>query len=217
MRTGVRIVVGLGLAGAGILLVSQLQSRRVSHVSGDGPGADVASVQALREEVSRLQGKVTALQVEAAEARTAAISAAPAPTEPGPSKAAPMALPPRPTQAEQIGRFERYFATLDSQRGASVDEQATGRFRDALTGPMPGLEAIKKEDVSLVTCGNGLCKIELTFSNEQAARAARSELPIRIGPMGSSASMYMDPDKHRVVAYFATPGTQMPQFPAPER
>ena len=210
-------VLGAAIAGLGALLVWRQYYREDRPIQQEGRVAGAVAIDELRSEVTRLRGEVAAVQLQ----RGSRKAEEPPPAlgqprgEPSPAKGeVPVE---RPTREEQISKFESYFAILDAKRGSIVDGSLTDRFRTALTAPRPEFTLIKAENVALVTCGNGLCRAELQFPTYDDARAARGEIAFRIGPLSSDSTMYMNPERKTLTAYFAVPGTPLPAFPATEK
>jgi hypothetical protein len=203
-------MIGFGVAFAALASFAWREHhRRVESTEGQARASDVAS---LELEIARLKGKVAAVEARSA---TAAALPPPTPSATAPTAApAPPAVPPRhPTHEEQVARFESYFATLDGVRGAREDEGLTKRFADTLKTVTPGFTTLQGSTVDLVSCGNGLCRVELTFPNMQELALGRNELLMQLRSVAEASTMYADIDKPHLAAYFAAAGTTLPPFP----
>ena len=67
--------------------------------------------------------------------------------------------------------------------------------------------------VDSVSCGNGLCRLELTFASSADLATGKGELLFQIGPLAGATTMYADPGRNQLFAYFSARGTELPPFP----
>lgn len=178
-------------------------------------------VDRLEKKMSHLQGQVAVVGSAAvlgaqrsrpAEAPSPAAPVAPAPATPPPEQQAPE--PPHlHTAAEQSETFKNYFAAIDQVRGVAEDRTLTGRLSDALHSVRPEFMSLQKGHVEVLRCGNGVCRIEMTFPSDAELSQAKTELLFQLGPLAGPATMYSNPGESRLFAYFAAPGGKLPPFP----
>jgi hypothetical protein len=200
---------------AGAALVVGLVLLR-SHDRGARPddgAARAAENNDLEIKMARLQGKLAALESRVStpaptqEDPNAAPAAAPAPAP------APNPPPRRRTREEQTAIFEGYFDRLDSLRGTRDDGALTKQFAASLAAVNPEHKSLHGAKVDSVACGNGLCRVELTFASTNDLDMGKLELQFQIGPLSGATTMYADPERPHLFAYFAAPGTELPPFP----
>jgi hypothetical protein len=117
------------------------------------------------------------------------------------------------TPREQTTMFESYFASLDQVRREAADPALTARYVRALRAVNPAFSALKEAHLDGVTCGNGLCRVDLTFPSSAQVTQGKTELMFQIGPLSSSASVYSDLKRPHIAGYFAAPGHRLPPFP----
>lgn len=211
----------LGVAGAVVLLVAYRHEANAR-----------AEQERQAQEIDRLEKKMSRLQGQVAVVGTAAVlgarpprsdevardvappmpAAVPAPVAPPSGDQEP--APPRlHTAAEQAEVFKGYFASIDQLRGAADDPALTGRLSEALRSVKPEFASLQKGHLDLLRCGNGICRIEMSFPSEAEMSHAKTELLFQIGPLAGPSTMYADPGGSRLFAYFAAPGAKLPPFP----
>jgi hypothetical protein len=188
------------------------RARAVAAPRAEDPrSADVAD---LRAQLAELQARVASTESPRAAMAAREDDEPPAATASAPPASPPKETPPpRLTREQATTRFEAYFAGLDDLRGRGEDRALTSAFAGALAEPSPTFRALERGKVDLVTCGNGLCRVELTFPDAAEIGLARTELLMKIGPLSGGASMFVDADRPHVTAYFAQRGSSLPPFP----
>jgi hypothetical protein len=117
------------------------------------------------------------------------------------------------TPQKQTALFESYFASLDQLRREAEDPALTARYVRSLQAVDPAFSALKQAHLDGVTCGSGLCRVDLTFPSSAQVDQGKTELMFQVGPLSSSASVYSDLKRPHVAGYFAAPGHRLPPFP----
>jgi len=192
-------------------------------ISTKGPSArDNQDLAALKLEVERLRGRVgsaeavsTAALVRAGQTAEPAPNAARPTGEPSaPSEQTPPTRPAVPDEHRQLANFQQYFTQIDALRGTAEDPTLAGKFRALLSAHdwKDGGGSSEPENVS-VACGNGYCRLSMTFKDLKDAQAARSKLPYAMISAATNLSLYLDPATLQLEAYVATEGKPFPQFP----
>jgi hypothetical protein len=209
------LFVGLIVAGivCGIFVGRRSQSTRTNATSTDAEStaAIEQELQAMRRRLETVEsvrgaelGKVViAGRFAASDAGSSATSAEPKPvarTEP-------------PTNAEAVKTFKGYFEQLDALRGTGDDVDLTAKFTTALSSDewkdgAPG-SPVKRA----VSCGNGYCRVVLTFTNAKDGADARVRLMLAVHDLASRTSIFFDPETLQVEGYFATDDKTFPPFP----
>ena len=186
--------------------------------------ADKNELAELRAELSRLQSRVAndeqamgTLAWANARGLSAAPSAAASVTDGSSSPPGDVVRPPRPTRAQQIARFERHFSELDAQRGTASDVDMEHKIRGLLTdSSAQKLSALSKATIERISCGNQLCRIDMSFDGTVSARMGQTELRIQLAPLNHGATVYVDDDSGKLYAYFNTGSAVFPPFPSPQ-
>jgi hypothetical protein len=217
MRTAVKIVLCLCLAGGVVAAALVVRAGRPAPVTAAVDVAEAAS----RESVEELRGRLAMLtaRLDAAERRTAAPPAAvvaddhvEAPRAPAKGRPAAPPFATHQTPEQERRRFDDYFASIDAVRGGATDGALVDQMTRALRAETPDAPDLRTAHFDLVDCGNGLCRVELTFADSEAAGRARTQLTAQAAAVAPQASVFAS-DRH-VSAYFATPGASLPPFPS---
>jgi hypothetical protein len=200
------------------VIVSGVCIRR-SQLSRAGRG-DVAAERAddLQRQVDALRariGSVEAVNGAAFAKAVSATSSAPVAEEREPNNVQHRAeiLPPQPTQAQMLASFNSFFDELDNLRGSGSDVAMTEKFLTVLSKGEWRDGAKSSPIARAVSCGNGFCRVSLTFEDVAEAGAARMRLVLSLGPLSTEQSVFLDPEKRRVEGYFATGDKAFPPFP----
>jgi hypothetical protein len=210
---------------AGLVAIATLIARGTMSHPRQVDGRNNVELESLQAEVSRLQTRVGAAETVSvaalAQARKAGAPTTPPSTnenrEPTTSgedhNSRPDPLP--MTEKQQADSFRMYFEQIDLLRGSSSDVSLEKKVRDALSVPewKQGMRAKGPAEVS-VDCGNGYCRVSLSFTDRGDAEVARSTLPIAAMTFASGMTVFLDPETLRVEGYFATAGHPLPSFPA---
>jgi hypothetical protein len=212
-------VLALVLGGAALWSSHAPASKRLSS-------ADKNELEDLRARLSHLQNRVNsneqavgtlALARAAAQgtAPSAAASADNAADGAAPGEGTEPPRPPRPTREQQIARFERHFSELDAMRGAAPDVDSERKMRTLLTDPSSQkLTVLPKATIDRVSCGNQLCRVDMSFKDVSNVRLGQTELQIQLASMNHGATIYVDDDTGQLHAYFNTGTAEFPPFPA---
>ena len=189
--------------------------------------SDKNELEELRAHVSRLQNRVSnneqAVGSLALANKAAVLGAAPSAAASGESAADESNLgegtepprPPRPTREQQTARFERHFSELDAMRGTAPDVDMERKMRGLLTdSAAQTLTVLPKATIERVSCGNQLCRVDMSFKEVGNVRLGQTELQIQLASMNHGATIYADDDGGRLHAYFNTGSAEFPPFPA---
>jgi hypothetical protein len=184
--------------------------------------ADGEEVAALRDQVAELQGHVryaetlgaAALERQASASRPADSASAKA-VAPVPEAPAPSSEPPRnpPTPKQAVARFRSYFDELDALRGPGNDMSLSRKVGDAVDAFDWKLTNGAGPTDKSVTCGNGYCRVKLSFNELQDAENGRTGLSMAAGPVLGRMSIFLDPETKQVEGYFGEKDAYFPPFP----
>jgi len=211
----VLLVLGIGGALALVLAVRHEWAARKDQER------QAQELDRLGKKIERLQGQVAAVGTAAAVlgARGRAPAEPQEPAVPAVDLPAPQfaAEPPAPsrhrTAAEQAEIFRGYFASLDQLRGSTDDSALTGHMSEVLTSIRPEFASLRQGHLDLLRCGNGVCRIEMSFASAAEVSQAKTELLLQVGPQGGASTMYVDPARPHLFMYLAQPGIALPPFP----
>lgn len=188
--------------------------------------AEKTELEELRAHVSRLQSRVAnneqAVGTLAWANKASATSAAPsgvangksAADEATPGEGAEPPRPQHPTREQQTARFERHFSELDAMRGTAPDVDMERKMRALLTdGSAQRLSVLTKATVERVSCGNQLCRVDMTFKDVGSVRMGQTELQIQLASLNHGATLYANDETGELHAYFNTGNAEFPPFP----
>jgi len=118
---------------------------------------------------------------------------------------------------EQAARFRKYFKILDAARGPVDDATLTSTFTKQLGELRPEFTALKAATIAPAHCGNGLCRVDVSFSDASLCDRIRTELMFHIGPTAAQSTVQIHEPRTAFSAYFAMRGTRLPPFPTDSR
>jgi hypothetical protein len=199
------------LFAAGIALISLVaihfdRRARTKMSSGD----DVAIAELRRDvEALRYRERLEESVHSAVRERPELPPPASTSTTPETATASPPTLP---TQQEMVATFRTYFKRIDDLRGTPRDDALAATFDEVLSNEWRDKVANGPIDKAL-TCGNGYCRMSLTFKDLLDAAAARSKLALSLARLSSGMSLFLDPGTRQLEGYFATGEKTLPSFP----
>jgi hypothetical protein len=175
-----------------------------------------AELEALQRQVDSLRGQVGTAQAMSlsALAKQSASAVASAAPPPEPSTAPPLAAP-TSTPEQQAETFRDYFAQLDALRGAPNDTATASKVDDAVMHYDWKLVSGSPPSRHSTQCGNGYCRVTLSFDTLPDAETARAGLAMAAGPVLGRMSVYVNPKTLQVEGYFAEIDKPFPAFPDP--
>jgi hypothetical protein len=214
-------VLALVLGGGAVLWNSHKPASKAFSAT------DNKEIEELQAHVARLQARMSnneqtvgtlawANKANAAGAvPSAAASEESAAGESSPGESAEPPRPPRPTRAQQTARFERHFAELDAMRGTAPDVDMERKMRTLLTdSSAQKLTVLTKATVDRVSCGNQLCRVDMSFKDAGSVRLGQTEMQIQLASLNHGATIYADDDTGQLHAYFNTGNAEFPAFPS---
>jgi hypothetical protein len=209
------------LMACAALLLGVVILRRATTSKPTANADDGEEIGALRKEVAALRGRVGVAEVlgQAALARPvspAVIPPAPAPqaTNSGASDTATNVAPSRLTQEQQVNNFRTYFEELDALRGRANDTALAAKVETSIGNFDWKVTDSAGPTRTSVTCGNGYCRVALTFKEPHDAEAGRIGLSMAAGAVLERMSVFLDPKTLQVEGYFASADEPFPPFPS---
>ena len=215
MRAWLIVATFVALGAGGFLLVTHGKSSKAP-----ARAAHAEELGELRQEVDALRHQVGSAQAlgMAALAHNAPSAQAPAAAAPeAKDQAAAEAPAPdpltQPGPEQQVENFKSYFDQLDALRGPATDTALAAKVDDAVATYDWKLVSGVAPTTHAVQCGNGYCRVSLTFKELQEAETARTGLSMAAGPILGRMSVYLDPKTLKVEGYFAQVDKPFPPFP----
>jgi len=209
------------LSGCAALLLCVVILRRETTEKAMAKSDNGEEIGLLTREVAALRGRVGVAEVlgQAALARSAhpaqiPAAAAPQPTNSVAPDTAADSAPTRATQEQQVKTFRSYFEELDALRGPGTDTAMAAKVETSIASFDWKLTDSSAPTSTSVTCGNGYCRIALTFKEQHDAEAGRMGLSMAAGPILGRMSVFLDPATLQVEGYFANADAEFPPFPS---
>jgi hypothetical protein len=203
-----------------LIVVTILLVRHAKNPKTVARASDADDVGELRQEVEALRGRVGSAEALGAVALGRATAPAPAPTAEEPAapaaNPAPQPIPAPPTPAQELANFRTYYGQIDALRGPPTDTVMAAKVESTIAAfDWKKLTDTAGPTTKNVACGNGYCRVSLTFSDLADAEAGRMGLTMAAGPMLGRFSAFLDPDTLKVEGYFTSEDKPFPAFPDP--